>query len=115
MTQIKGGPHRAVILGCMRDDLIRFALCEIFEQAALWRAVRPSDRGSAEAAGIFRRLIATAGQVEEATMLAYAELWDSAADMQAHSDLVKSVGLRFRPASASDFVARFIAERTGGL
>lgn len=99
----------------MCEETIRFAPGEIFEQAALWRAMQPQLRGSGEAAKHFGRIIATVGQVERRTLLAYAELWEAEADRQAHRDLVKTVGFGFEPASASDFAARFIAERTAGV
>lgn len=99
----------------MREETIRFALCETFEQAAIWRAMRPGDRGCAEAVEHFRRLIATVGQVDDVLLLAYAELWEGEADRLANHELLKALGLDYRPASASDFVARFIAERTGGF
>jgi hypothetical protein len=44
----------------------------------------------------------------------HTRLWKLAADKASHSALVRAVGFGFWPDSASDFVARFIAERTGG-
>jgi hypothetical protein len=59
-------------------------------------------------------LIATVPLIEDSTMLAYCELWDDDADREVHSELVRAVGFGFLPRSASEFVARFIAYRTGG-
>jgi hypothetical protein len=59
----------------MNGEIIRFALCEIFEQAAIWRALQVGDRGNIRAKEFFERLIATAGQVDEDLLLAYSELW----------------------------------------
>ncbi len=97
----------------MDGEHLRFALCETFEQAAAWRSMMRDSR-SREAAKIFKRMIATAGLVEERTLLTYLELWKLAADKASHSALVRAVGFGFWPDSASDFVARFIAEWTGG-
>ncbi|SCB54147.1 hypothetical protein GA0061098_1023103 [Bradyrhizobium shewense] len=99
----------------MREETIRFALCETFEQAAIWRALRPGECQSAEAVEHFRRLIATVGQVDDELLLAYAELWEGEADRLAHRELLKALGLDYQPASASEFVARFVAERTGTI
>jgi hypothetical protein len=73
------------------------------------------DSRSGEASEIFKRLIATAPLIEDGTLFAYSELWDDDADREAHSGLVRAVGFGFWPSSASEFVARFIADRTGGL
>lgn len=99
----------------MREETIRFALRETFEQAAIWRAMRPRAHGSAEAMDHFGRLIATVAQVDDELLLAYAELWEGEADRLANRELLKALGLDYQPASASEFVARFIAERSGTI
>jgi hypothetical protein len=99
------------------DDVqrLRIVLCEILEQAAIWRSLSACDSRCSEAAKTFRRLIATVDEVEDQTLLAYCDLWEGEPDRKAHADLLETVGYGFRPCSASDFVARFIAERSGGL
>lgn len=99
----------------MWEETIRFALRETFEQAAIWRALQHGERGSAEALKRFRRLIATVGKVDDELLLAYAELWEGEADRLAHRELLKTLGVGYQPVSASAFVARFIADRSGGL
>ena len=96
-------------------ETLRLTLRELFEQAEMWRSMGPTDPRRGNAAAIFRRLRETAEAVDDETLWAYAELWEGEADKHAHSSLVRSVGFGFTPGSASEFVARFIAERTGGL
>lgn len=99
----------------MDVQTLRAALCEIFEQAAIWRSVQARDLESSDAGRLFRRLAATVDRIEDDALIAYWELWEEEADRQAHADLVREVGCGFRPASGSVFVARFIADRSGGL
>ncbi len=96
----------------MNGQMLRFVLREIFEEAAVWRSFERGNARSLEAANIFRRLIATADRIDDGVLLVYSELWESEDDRQAHARLVRDVGYRFRPRSASEFVARFIASRT---
>jgi hypothetical protein len=70
------------------------------------------DCRSGEASVILKRLFATVSLIEERTLLAYSELWDDRAAKEAHSKLVRAVGFGFRPESATEFVERFIADRT---
>ena len=93
--------------------MLRMVLCEIFETAAVWRSIKSCDSRSDEASEIFKRLIATVPFIEEGTLLAYSELWDADVDRETHSELVRAVGFGFWPATASEFVTRFIADRTG--
>lgn len=97
----------------MQAEIVRETLREMLEHA-LWQSGRSRDARSARAAKSFRRLVATADQVETEILSAYAELWEDEADRTAHRKLLASVGYRFFPLSASEFVIRFIAERTGG-
>ncbi|MCP3395481.1 hypothetical protein NLM27_43075 [Bradyrhizobium sp. CCGB12] len=95
--------------------MLRLTLRELFEHAELWRSMGPYHARRSEAAEIFRRLTETAAFVDEDVLWAYAELWEGEADRQAHSRLLRTVGFGFTPESASEFVAHFIAERTGGF
>jgi hypothetical protein len=65
------------------------------------------------ASEIFRRLIETVDGV--GLQETYAEHWESEADRRAYRMLLESIGSGFAPGSATDFLVRFIAERTGGF
>lgn len=95
----------------MELQTIRFALTEIFEHAAIWQSTLPS---SGEGWKIFKRLAATVGQIDDETLAAYAELWEGEPDRLAHRQQLEAVATgSSKPSSASDFAARFVAERTG--
>ena len=97
----------------MQAEIVRETLREMFEHA-LWQSRCSPGARSARAAKSFRRLVATADQIEAGILFAYAELWEGEPDRTAHRKLMESVGCGFIPLSASEFVIRFIAERTGG-
>ncbi len=99
----------------MDVQTLRAVLCEIFEQAAIWRSMQARDLESSDAGILLQRLAATVNSIGDDALIAYWELWEEEADRQAHADLVNDVGCGFRPASASEFVACFIADRSGGL
>ena len=67
------------------------------------------------ASEIFRRLIETVDGVGAELLETYAKHWESEADRRAHRMLLESIGSGFAPGSATDFLVRFIAERTGGF
>jgi hypothetical protein len=67
------------------------------------------------ASEIFRRLIETVDGVGAGLLETYAEHWESEADRRAYRMLLESIGSGFAPGSATDFLVRFIAERTGGF
>jgi hypothetical protein len=54
-----------------------------------------------------------AEEVNDAVLLAYEELYDGCEDIEAHSDLVRSIGFRIWPETASEFVSSFVTNRTG--
>jgi hypothetical protein len=99
----------------MPHEKVRFVLSEIFENAAIWHSMLPRHDRTAEAGEIFRKLAVTVDQIEDESLSAYAELWAGELDRLAHRQQLKSMAIGLlRPASASEFVSRFIAERTGG-
>jgi hypothetical protein len=99
----------------MPHEKVRFVLSEIFENAAIWHSMLSRHDCTAEAGEILRKLAVTVDQIEDETLAAYAELWAGELDRLAHRQQLKSVVIGLlRPASASEFVSRFIAERSGG-
>jgi len=93
-----------------------FDLKETFEMQAVWRrgkaAEYPQDGRNLEAAEIFDRLAATAGNVPPEVLEAADELFDGAEDMEIWQDMLREVGFHSAPANAEEFVREFIASCT---
>ncbi|MCK1465400.1 hypothetical protein IVB34_45425 [Bradyrhizobium sp. 2] len=73
----------------MDVQTLRAALCEIFEQAAIWRSMQARDLESSDAGRLFRRLATTVDSIEDDALIVYWELWEEEADRQAHAELVR--------------------------
>ncbi|WP_396604337.1 hypothetical protein ACFLEY_34660 [Bradyrhizobium sp. YCK136] len=90
-------------------------LAEVFREQAEWRRQKAReypDERNIEAAECFDRLAATATNVEPAVLQAYEELLEDYGDHELQSELLRQVGFHWLPANASEFISRFIRERT---
>ncbi len=89
-----------------------------FEALAEWRhdvaVEHPGDARNLDAVKIFERLAETAKDIEPKVLDAYVELFEDASQGERESKLEREVGFYWFPESASEFVARFIGEETGG-
>jgi len=89
---------------------------EELQGQADWRrekaAQYPDDKRNAAAAEIFDRLAATAPAIPHDVYAAFLELFE-ARDSEEYLQMLQSVGFRYWPASAEQFVRDFIASRSG--
>jgi hypothetical protein len=94
-------------------DLLEIELSTTAE----WRRARsieyPDDRRNVEAAEILDRLARTVKQVDPAMLAAYAALFDDLQDSERKSELLRQIGFHWWPETATEFVSRFISERSG--
>jgi hypothetical protein len=97
---------------------IRWGLRGTFEEQAQWRREKakehPDDPRNLAAAQTLEHLASTVDDVDDGMLDAYGELYDDFRDVEAHSELLRSIGFSIEFASAADFVKQYIAGRTGG-
>jgi hypothetical protein len=93
-------------------------LSDEFSRNAEWRREKaieyPNDKRNLEAAALLDRLAATTGDIEPMVVEAFAELFEDLVDAESWNDMIREVGFQRCPATASELVSAFIAERTGG-
>ena len=89
-----------------------------FESQAEWRRQKvieyPDDARNEYAAKLFDKLASSVSEIDADWITAHEELFDDLPDSEAWQEMMKSVGFRYEPESAAQFLADFIKERTGG-
>jgi hypothetical protein len=93
----------------LRDD---------FLDTARWRREKakehPDDERNLRAAELLEELATSVDAVAPELLEAYMELGDDIRDSEIHSDMLRTIGFHWAPASGTEFVRAFIARVTGG-
>jgi hypothetical protein len=99
-------------------ETVRESLKYSFEGTAEWRRAKaqeyPNDERNLQAAESLDRLATTVDQIEPVLLTAYTKLFDgvdSFYGVELESEMTRTVGFHWWPASATEFVREFIERR----